>query len=91
MLLQTDSLAKLNAWLTTWMLHVSCAFCLQTEKTSMDMDNSNDKVFRNTDTHSTVSITNISDSILMLFFSVVANWLDLGEKHSIQQVKSKIN
>jgi len=46
------------------MLHVSCAFRLQTETTAMDMDDCDDKIIQNTDTRSNVSITNIVSVLL---------------------------
>lgn len=61
-LIPIDSWGRLNAWLNSWMLHVSCAFHLQTETTSLDMDDCDDKVIQNTDTQSNVSMTNPSDT-----------------------------
>ena len=45
------------------MLHVSCAFRLQTEETSVDMDDCDDKVIQNTDTEPNVSITDTSGNV----------------------------
>lgn len=45
------------------MLHVSYALHLQTETTSMDMDDSDDKVIQNTGTQSNVSINNVSKNV----------------------------
>lgn len=43
-------------------MHFSFAFHLQTQTTSMDMDDCDDKVIQNTDTKFNVSITNTSDN-----------------------------
>lgn len=39
-------------------MHCSCAFCLQTETATLDMDDSDDNVIQNTNTHIDVSNTN---------------------------------
>lgn len=61
-LMQINSWGRLTAWLNSWM-HFSCAFRLQTQTTSMDMDDCDDKVIQNTDTQSNVSITNTPDNV----------------------------
>lgn len=57
-----DKWGRLSACVTIWMLHVSCAFRLQTETTSVDMDDCDGTVIQNTDTQCDVSITNISEN-----------------------------
>lgn len=59
---QIDRSGRLTAWLNSG-IHFSCAFHLQTQKTSMAMDDSDDNVIQNTDSQSNVSITNTSVNV----------------------------